>query len=57
MIVLVVVLSVDSGKKRLIFKPKPKNLVGLAVVNVRAVKNVPKLHENFYKIIFRLDIR
>ena len=27
-----------------IFSPKPKNWIGLTVVNVRAVKNAVKLH-------------
>ena len=46
-IILLVFLSVNSGMtKKLIFLPKPKNWVGLPVVNVRADENALKLHEN-----------
>ena len=37
------------------FLPKPKNWVGLAVVNIRAVKNAVHLQKKSCKIILRLD--
>ena len=41
-------------QKRLIFEPKPKNWVGLTVVNVRTVKNALKLNENVMQNYFSI---
>ena len=38
----------------LIFQPKPKNWVGLTVVNVRTVKNALKLNENVMQNYFSI---
>ena len=39
-----------------LFKPKPKNWVGLTVVNVRTVKNALKLNENVMQNYFSICI-